>query len=183
MIKVGGGNSFLDLNFIMQKAQISEGMTIADLGCGNGSYIFIASEIIGENGYIYAVDILKTVLANIDKRAVSENITNLKTIWSNLEIFNATKIESGTLDVATLVNTLYQSHKRAEIIREAVRMLKKGGILTIVEWKIRSASFGPPVEERVKPEFLKEIAKKIGLVIEDEFEVGRFHYGMIFTKV
>ncbi len=183
MIRVGGGNSFLDSNFIMQKAGIGESMRVADLGCGNSSYIFTASEIVGQGGYVYAVDILKTVLANIDKRAKSENIINIETIWSNLEIFGATNIESGSLDVATLVNTLYQSHKRAEIIREAVRMLKKGGILAVVEWKIRSASFGPPVEERVKLEILKETAKRLGLKLENEFEAGQFHYGVVFTKI
>ena len=81
------------------------------------------------------MDILRTALETISKRAHAENLANIKTVWSNLEIFGATKIEAGSLDVGLLINTLYQSHKRAEILRESIRLLKKNGKLVIVEWK------------------------------------------------
>jgi len=100
-----------------------------------------------------------------------------------LEIFKATKIESGSLDVALLINTLYQSRKRVEILREAIRMLKKGAKLLVVEWKNVSSPFGPPPEERVKPDLLKIGAKKLGLEIEDEFEAGQYHFGILFVKL
>jgi ubiquinone/menaquinone biosynthesis C-methylase UbiE len=184
MLNITGGNILLDVNHILSKAQINENIKVADFGCGSsGHFIFPASKIVGKYGKIYAVDILKTTLEAINKRIKQENIKNIKTIWSNLEIFKATKIESGSLDVGMLLNTLYQSHKKAEILREVIRTIKKGGKLLVVEWKNISSPFGPPKEEQVKADLLKTGAQKLGLKIEDEFDAGRYHYGILFTKM
>ncbi|NCO80046.1 hypothetical protein CO116_02295 [Candidatus Falkowbacteria bacterium CG_4_9_14_3_um_filter_38_19] len=178
-----GGNALIDANLIITKVRVGEKTKIADLGCGaSGHFIFAAAKIVGKKGLVYAVDILKTVLETINKRAKIENYDNVKTIWSNLEIFGATKIESGSLDIALLINTLYQSHKRAEIMREAIRMLKQGGKLVVAEWKNMVTPFGPPAEERVKRDLLIVAAKKLGLHQEEEFEAGQYHYGLIFIK-
>lgn len=184
MPNITGGNVLLDVNFILNKVQVSDSMKVADLGCGaSGHFVFPAAKIVGKRGVIYAVDILKTILETIDRRIKQENLENVKTIWSNLEIFGATKIEVGSLDIAMLNNTLYQSHKRAEILRETIRMLKKGGKLIVVEWKSIASPIGPPIEERVKIDLLRAGAQKLGLKIEDEFEAGQYHYGIIFNKL
>lgn len=174
----------LDANFILSKAQITENTKVADLGCGaSGHFVFPAAKMVGKRGIIYAVDILKTVLEQINRRVRQENIENIRTIWSDLEIFKATKIESGSLDTALLINTLYQSRKRVEILRETIRMMKRGAKLLVVEWQNVSSAFGPPSEERVKPDLLKIGAKKLGLEIEEEFEAGQYHYGILFVKL
>jgi ubiquinone/menaquinone biosynthesis C-methylase UbiE len=184
MTFVSGGNALLDIKFILNKAGVSAEMAVADLGCGSsGHFVFSTSEMVGKHGRVYAVDILKTVLADIERRAKLENIDNIIPVWSNLEVFKATKIESGSLDIALLINTLYQSHKRGEIMREAVRLIKKGGRLLVVDWKATSSPFGPPSNERVKPELVKASAKKLGLIEEQEFEAGQYHFGVLFSKI
>jgi len=178
-----GGNKLIDVNYVLNKAGIGDKMNIADLGCGSmGRYVFEASKLIGKNGVAYAVNILKPTLEVVDRRVKQENITNIKTVWSDLEIFNATKIESGSLDVALLINTLYQGKKRMEMLREAMRLIKKNGKLLIVEWKNIALPFGPPIEERVKKEMLIEAGARLGLKLEEEFVVGQYHYGLIFIK-
>lgn len=177
-------NSLLDVNLVLKMAKVGERKKVADLGCGStGFFSFGPAKMVGKSGKVYSVDILKPILEKIKRQAKQENFENVETIWSDLEIFNATKIESGSLDVGLLVNTLYQSHKRAEIIRESVRMLKKGGTLAIVEWKDTYAPFGPPIEERVKKVVLFQAANKLGLQLEEEFEAGPYHYGMVFIKL
>lgn len=181
---ITGGNTLINANLIIGKAQIDERMKVADLGCGaTGHFVFPAAKAVGKKGMVYAVDILKPVLESIKKRAAQDNAENVLTIWTDLEVFGATKIESGSLDVAMLINTLYLSHKRVEILREAIRMLKKGGRLLIVEWENIASPLGPPIEERVKEEAIKTAAPKLGLKHEDEFEAGQYHYGLLFTKL
>lgn len=183
-MKTIGGGILLDPRFILNKAQIQEGDRVADLGCGaSGHFVFSSAEMVGERGRVYAVDILKTVLETISRRIKLENFENIETIWSNLEVFKATKIESSSLDVALLINTLYQSPKRAEIIRETTRILKKEGRLLIVEWKNSSSPFGPPAKERVKPDIIKTIVRKSGFELQEEFQAGQYHYGVLFVKM
>lgn len=184
MLKRTGGNALLDVNFILEKAKVKEKMKVADLGCGaSGHFVFPVSHLVGNKGTIYAVDILKTSLETVKKRARQENIKNIITIWSDLEMFKATKIEAESLDVGLLINTLYQSRKRAEILRESIRMIKKGGLLLVIEWEDISSPLGPPPEERVNIEQLEKVCEKLGLKIEEQFDAGEYHYGVLFNKL
>ncbi len=184
MIKRTGGNTLLDPKFILGKARIKEKDTVGDLGCGStGYFVFPISKMVGHEGSVYAIDILKTNLENISKKARQENTQNINTVWSDLEIYKATKIDNEKLDVILLVNTLYLSQKRAEMIRDSLRMLKKGGRLLVVEWEDTSLPFGPPTEERVRADNLKKVCKKFGLKVEEEFDAGDYHYGIRFIKI
>lgn len=172
-----------DINRILNKIAVGEGQKVAELGCGNfGYFVFPVANLIGPKGCLFAVDILKNTLEDIKKRAMFENIQQIKTIWSNLEIFKGTKIESTSLDHALLINILHQSNKKVEILRESVRMLKTGGHLLIVEWKNIASPIGPEINKRVNKKNVKDAAPKLGLMLESEFEVGPYHYGLIFHK-
>lgn len=183
-MKKVSGNLLLDSKLILEKAKISEGMKVADLGCGgHGYFVYPLAHLVGRAGVVYAVDILRVMLENVRRKAMVENYPNVKTVWSDLEVFGATKIETMSLDRAFLINILFQSTKRVEMIREAVRMLKKNGKLIIVDWKEQSLPFGPDPENRVKVEALKEGAHKLGLELEDEYSAGQYHHGLIFRKL
>lgn len=178
-----GGNYLLDPDLILKKAQAKEGQKVADLGCGAaGHFVFPAARTVGRKGKVYAVDILKTVLSNIEKTAKDEALDNISTVWSDVEIFKATDIETNSLDAALVINTLYQSSQRAKFLKEATRMLKKNGRIVIVEWKPTSTSLGPPTENRVEKDSLKKGAQQIGVTLEEEFEAGENHYGIVFIK-
>ncbi len=177
-------NSLLDISSVLTQAGLGKGMKVADMGCGaTGHFVFPASQIVGAEGKVYAIDVIKATLKNIKHRIKQENRQNIEAIWSNLEIFNATPIESSSLDCTLLINTLYQSNKKVEIIKETIRMLKKGGLLTIVDWKNIDSPFGPPNKERVLKDALIEAAPRLGLKTKKEFSAGDYHYGLIFEKL
>lgn len=176
--------ALFDIEAILRKITVSERQSLAELGCGNfGFFVFPLARLVGRQGRVFAVDILKPTLEEIKARAKRENLPQVETIWSNLEIFKATKIETSSLDGALLINVLHQSEKKIEILREAIRLLKRGGKLLVVEWKNTDLPFGPPPEKRVKLEAIKTAAPKIGLGIVEEFTAGPFHYGLILTKL
>ena len=78
-----------------------------------------------------------------------------------------------------LANTLFQSKMKDSILNEAKRVLKKTGKIVIIEWN-DSQSLGPQSDYRILKEDLKELAKKMSLVLEKEFSAGSSHYGLIF---
>jgi ubiquinone/menaquinone biosynthesis C-methylase UbiE len=176
--------TLFDIDKIINKISIEERQKVAELGCGNfGFFTFPLAKLVGKNGKIYAVDIMKSSLEEIKTRAKEENLSQIITVWSNLEIFRGTKIETNSLDRALLINVLHQSDKRAEIIREAARMLKTGGKIMIVEWSRADSPLGPDQESRIKVESLKNAALKLGFEIEEEFAAGPYHYGLILIKL
>jgi len=170
---------------VLAKIGVDAGMAVGDLGCGNlGYFSIISAKRVGSSGVVYAVDILKSALEAVANIARQNGLDNIKTVWSNLEMLGATRIAEGTLDAAFLHNVLFQSNKKELIIKESRRLLKDGGKLMIIDW-LKSQGpigFGPPEAVRPDPEELKEIGKKIGLRLEEEFTAGPYHFGLIFIK-
>jgi len=183
MVYISGGNELLDTEEVFKHLNIKSGMKIGDLGCGGAGHFTIpAAKKVGSQGVVYAVDILKSVLRSVVSRARMEGLSNIKTVWSNLEMANATKITSESLDVVFLINILFQSKQDENIIAEANRLLKKGGELLVIDWKQSNGSFGPPAIDRIKPEAIRTIAKKINLKLIEEFRPGNYHFGLVFQK-
>ncbi len=176
------GNELIKTD-IFAKVDLKEGMYVGDLGCGNLGYVSIpAAKIVGANGLVYAVDILKSALESVAGRARQAGLNNIKTVWSNLEIIGATKVPAETLDVIFIVNVLFQSDKDAEIIRESHRLLKTGGKLVVVDWDQVSAPFGPPMADRAKKEDIKQFGQAAGFQFQEEFQAGQYHYGLVLVK-
>ncbi len=183
ILKISGGNILLDPYLIFEQSGLGAGMKIADLGCGAaGHFVIPAAKIVGERGTVFAVDLLKSVLEAVKSRVKLEEVSNVEYVWSNLEIYGATKIASESLDFVLLANTLWQIKKREEVFREATRLIKKGGKLLVVEWGMGEAPLGPPPERRVSKDFVREVAKNNGLSEIKEFKAGPYHYGLIFMK-
>ena len=180
---VSGGTQFLNPQEIFAKLQIGEGMTIADLGCGNlGYFIIPAAKLIGKEGIAYAVDVQKSVLDAVVSKAKLDLLTNVKTIWADLEKYGSTKIPDASVDLALIINVLFQNKKPREILGEAARILKKNGKLVVIDWKKIGIPFGPPMELRVDPNLIKSLASEANLNLLEETEFGDYFWGLIFEK-
>jgi len=176
-------DSVIDARSLLEEAGIEEKMKIADLGCGSRGYFAIqAARLIGEDGLAYAVDIIKPALQNVKNTAHLFGITNLRTIWADLEVPESTKIPKESIDLAMLNNMLFQNEKIEQVIEEASRILKKQGKLLITEWKKTKAPLGPPIENRLSIEETKKYAERAGLQFQKELEAGPYHYALIFIK-
>ncbi|HEY2414172.1 MAG TPA: methyltransferase domain-containing protein, partial [Pirellulaceae bacterium] len=55
---------------------VKRGMTICDMGCGNGFYTLQLAKMVGDNGKVYGVDIQPEMLTFLQRRAAAENVTN-----------------------------------------------------------------------------------------------------------
>jgi len=177
-----GTGGFLDPGVIVDKFGITEGMRIADFGCGAGYFTILMAKRAGPAGKVYALDIQETALDSVRAKARANNIDNIETIRTNLEILGSSSLESDSQDSVMLHNVLFQSQKRPEIIREASRILKPGGKIIVIEWAKGGGGFGPPDELRLDPSDIEYMAKKEKLILEKKLETGQFHFGLVFKK-
>ena len=167
-----------------EQLKVAPGQIIGSFGCGGGGFFTLeCAQLVGDQGQVYAVDIMKTALSSLDGKAKLQGFYNVKTIWSDLEIFGATDIPEASLDAGMLVNILFQSKKQEAIIREATRLLKAGGRLLIIDWKDAQVSFGPAKEDRVNVDWLRETVPQLGYQEEKFFEAGQYHFGLIFVRL
>jgi len=177
------GNNLIDPKIIFEKAHLREGMHIADLGCGRtGHIVFTGAKIVGNKGIVYAVDILKDVLNSIMVRAELESINNIETIWSDIEKENSLPIAIKTLDIAFFINVLFHFEDYDKVLGEAARVLKEKSRIVIVDWSKNLEGIGPKENDFVRFEKIKNWAFKNNFVVQEDFDVGNYHHGMILFR-
>lgn len=181
--QIVGHSELLDAGSILQNMlQLKNAQVIADLGAGGGMFSINAARLVGQQGQVYAVDVVKNYLSEIESKARMSGLYNIKTIWSNLEIIGAAKIPESSCDFAFIVNVLHQSTKQYEILAEAQRLLKPTGKLMIIDWGENAPPFAPPPQMKVSTARITEYAASLGLKQEQEFKAGNYHFGLIFIK-
>lgn len=174
----------LDVEKIISKIKLKEGQIVADLGVGRESkFVIPLAKTVGPEGRVYVADIVKSILPNVKNKTQMYGLNNVETVWTDLEIYGAAKaIISDTLDAGFLVTVLFQSTNEEAMIKESLRMVKKGGYLVIVDWKKTETPFGPDLARRVDPEKIKKICAKLNLKLIEEMDAGEYHFGLIFRK-
>ncbi len=174
----------IDLNLIIEKAGVKPGMTVAEFGCGNGHLSRLLARTVTNTGIVYAVDVMKDVLENLNKICNLEGIQNVRTIWSDLEVYGATNISNEIVDIGFIVNTFFQTNKERDFLEEVLRMIKPGGKVMVVDWLDEAVSIiAPKREDRTGVDKLKKICSNFkNIKIEEIFSVGKDHYGVIIVK-
>lgn len=177
------GTALIDPTKIFETVNLASGMRVADFGCGRtGHFVFPLAPILGERGMVYAVDIIKDILESIKSRARAEGRENIQTIWSDLEIVGAMPIPEKSLDAGFFVNVMFMIKKRAEAIKEAVRLIKDDGYLIVVDWYKKIGPVGPAAEQMVDQDELVDLAKKEKLALISRLPAGDYHFCLIFKK-
>ena len=133
---------------------------------------FSGAMTVGELGLVYAVDVLKDVLENIRKRAAMENLLNVQTVWADLERSRQNQYPGKNLDVAFLINVLFQSKDKPAILDEALRLLKDKARLVVVDWARDSLPFAPPKDKLVDFDEIK-VARGKGWLRKKNFQQDR----------
>lgn len=179
MVKGTGG--FLRPQQVIEELNIEKGMKIADFGCGAGYFTIPLAEQVGEEGKVYALDVLKTALESVRGRAKQEGLLNIQTIWSDLEAPQGSKLKDQAVDLVLVANILFQSSKKDDIFKEANRVLKKGKRMVVIEWK-KNQPMGPPEKLVVDKKTVQSLAEQRGFKFKKEFSASKNHWGMIFEK-
>lgn len=180
--QVGITDDFLEPKKLLRHIGVGPGDTTADLGCGTGYLTIPLARAVGKDGKVRAVDIMKVKLASIQDIALDSGLRNIETIWADLEVLGSTKIKDSSMDFTFLVNIFFQLENDEEVLKEANRITKKGGKVVVIDWKKEDSPIGPPLDKRRDGKDIISMADAIGLSLDHDFEVDKYHYGYIFKK-
>ena len=111
---------------ILEEVGIRPGSHVIDYGCGPGSYVPIASKLVGPSGKIYALDIHPLAIRSVERITAKKRLTNVETIRSDCR----TGLPDDSVDVVLLYDTLHTLGEPDDVLRELHRVLKPGGILS-----------------------------------------------------
>ena len=174
--------SSIDSNKLFSLLELQQDTIFLDLGCGGGHYSIAASERIGEDGRIYAVDRFEDsihALKETIRKGAIENITAIQA-----DISKKIPVENHTVDICLMAGVfhhLVDDHSHKNTLEEIVRTLKPGGLLAFVEFKKMDGPPGPPIQMRISSDELETIVAPFGFQKKISMAIGPHHYLGLFV--
>lgn len=164
---------------IVAAVDIAPGARVAEIGCGNGWFTFELERAVRPRGMVYALDMQTAMLQILE--AHRQNYERILVLPCEENAFD---LDDAEVDVVFHANVLHECSEPVVHLREANRVLKSGGQLIIIEWKLGVGEDepGPRADYRLAPESVREFAQHAGFKVDNTRDVGPYHYAVLATK-
>lgn len=153
---------------------------VADIGSGPG-WLSIPLAKYVYAGTCYAVDVQKEMLEHVTKQGEAAKLGNIETIVSKE---NSIPLDDESLDGVALSDVLNEASKPKTLIKEAARLLKKSGWISIVEWLPveGKAKVGPAASKRVVQQEMREAVEALGFTTLTSRQLTPHRYIIVARK-
>jgi arsenite methyltransferase len=105
-------------------AELHPGEIVLDLGCGGGIDVLLSARRVGATGFAYGLDMTDEMLALAERHATEQGAGNVSFLKGTIE---AIPLPDDTVDVLISNCVINLSADKAQVLREAYRVLKPGG--------------------------------------------------------
>jgi len=119
---------FVNVSKILEEFYIKSGHVVIDYGCGPGSFVNKASEMVGENGKVFAVDIHELAIEAINSRIKKDKLDNVKAVLAN---DGKCPLEDNIADIIYALDMFHMISKPKPFLQELNRLIKNDGFLFI----------------------------------------------------
>ena len=116
---------------VMGEIGVRSGMTVADVGAGDGWFTFYLAERVGSSGRVIAEDIDAQALQAVRERCAQGHVSNVSVLVGEVE---DPKLPAGTVDLALMVNVLSALENAKSFLGHLANGLKPGGRLVVIDW-------------------------------------------------
>lgn len=147
---------------------VKPGMTVCDMGCGNGFYTVQLAKMVGPKGKVYAVDIqpkmLEFLKERTDKAKVSDNVVPvLGELWDP-------KLPEGKIDLILLVDVYHEFSHPVHMLAAMRKSLAPGGQIVLVEYRGEDPEVPIKPEHKMTKEQVKKELTANGFKLKKEFD-------------
>jgi ubiquinone/menaquinone biosynthesis C-methylase UbiE len=171
---------------VLRDVDVTPGMDVVDLCCGDGWFTFPLS---GMARSVIAIDIDRALLdaakVRIAERGGAPNCT-----FVEADAYNIANVVRYSVDHVFLANAFHGVPDKPRLARAVHDILNPGGLFAIVSWHARpreqttvlGAPRGPATEQRMTPEQTIASVEPSDLKFRNLVNVSPHHYGAVFER-
>ena len=114
-----------------RRAGITEGQSIADLGCGPGYASIDLAHIVGSDGHVTAFERSRRFIAHLEHQCEAQGITNIQAVEADLDVIN---LPVAAFDGLWCRWVLAFVTAPERLVSQAAKALKSGGVAVFHEY-------------------------------------------------
>ncbi len=163
---------------LLDQLDIEPGMTICDMGCGNGFSTIPMAEQTGKTGRVYAVDIQREMLDLLQDVAEAAELSNIEGV---LGTTIDPKLPDALIDLMIAVDVYHEMSHPEQMLAAIRKCLKPDGRLVLVEFRAEDPDVPiKKLHKMSKAQVLKELTAN-GFKLKSEFDELPRQHMMTFT--
>lgn len=168
---------------VLDICDIKPGSVVADIGAGTGFYSRLFASAVGEEGWVYSVDISQNFLQHINDKSKEADVGNITAV---LCTDRSVCLPPNSVDLAFICDTYHHFEHHESTLASLHKALKPGGTLVVIDFNRipgKSREFLIEHVRAAKEVFQAEIVKA-GFTFVEEVEVQAFeeNYLLKFRK-
>ena len=156
-----------DCAMLLEALHVKPGMTVCDMGCGNGFYTLQLARLVGRDGKVLAVDIQPEMLHLLSERAKAEGIDNIELIQgSPID----PKLAPASVDLMLIVDVYHEFSHPEQMLRAIRQSLKPEGRVALAEFRLEDPNVPIKLLHKMsKKQILKEFRGN-GFKLVEQFD-------------
>ena len=165
-------DSFVQLN-------LTPGMTVCDLGCGNGYWTIPMARKVGAEGRVLAVDIQREMLQQLRERSARFKLNNIEPIHGDVDDPN---LPAGEVDLLLMVDVYHEFSHPESMLWGIRRSLKPTGVVALLEYREEDPAVPiKPLHKMSKTQIIKEYEQN-GFKLVREYNKLPWQHLMFFAR-
>ena len=161
---------------------LKKGMTVCDMGCGNGFHTLKIAQLLqtaGSKKVVYAVDVQPTMLKLLRTRMEEQGIDNVIPILGS---YHSPRLPPNTIDLILLVDVYHEFSHPEQMLAAMKKSLTKDGVLVLVEFRTEDKSVPIKPEHKMSKVQIEKEMSANGFKLVKEFDRLPWQHMMFYGK-
>ncbi len=168
-----------DCERMLANLGVKEGMTVCDMGCGNGFYSLQLATMVGDDGRVLAVDVQPEMLKLLRERMEKQGVENITPILGS---FHNPYLPAEQVDIILCVDVYHEFSHPEQMLRAMRDSLKPDGVIVLLEFRTEDPDVPiKPLHKMSKEQIMKEFPPN-GFKLVKEYEELPWQHMMWFGK-